>query len=55
MYKSEAETALRRAMEDLNNSTCFTEEQIVVLAEAMRKIASRIVEEALSTYKPPSR
>jgi hypothetical protein len=54
MYKSEAEQMLRRAMEEAGcPANAFTDQAIEALSEAMRKIASRITEEALSMYKPP--
>lgn len=54
MYKSESEQMLRRAIEEAAcPANAFTDQQIEALAEAMRKIATRITEEALSMYKPP--
>jgi hypothetical protein len=48
MLRSEAENAVRRAMEETGAQ--FTDEQIAALAAAMVKIAGRIIEEALSTW-----
>lgn len=52
MLKSEAEKIFRRNMEDTNAQ--FSEEQIQCLVAALMKISGRIVEEALSSYKPGS-
>ncbi len=50
MLKSEAERVVRRALED--TGATFTEEQIAALSQMMVKIASTVVEEALSTWRP---
>ena len=50
MYKSEAERAIRRAIEETD--AVFTEEQIQALSKAITKIASQIVEEAFASYRP---
>ena len=51
MLKSEAENMIRRAMEE-NEAQQLTDEQIKALAEAMMKICGRMIEEALSTWRP---
>lgn len=54
MYKSEAEQMFRRAMEEAGcPPNAFTDQAVEALSEAIRKIAARITEEALSMYKPP--
>ena len=52
MLKSEAEHVVRRALEDTGAK--FTEEQIEALCQITVKIASTIVEEALSQWRPSS-
>ncbi len=52
MFKSEAERIIRRAMEE--SGAKFTEEQIQALSKLVPKIASLIVEEAFSSYRPGS-
>ncbi len=52
MYKSDAEKAVRRAIEE--TGAVFTEEQIQALAKMVTKIASQIVEEAFASYRPGS-
>ena len=50
MLKSEAEQIVRRAMEETEAE--FTDEQIRCLGMALLKIAGRIVEEAMASYRP---
>lgn len=50
MLKSEAEHFVRRAMEETGAQ--FTEEQVQALAYIVTKIAGRMVEEAIASYKP---
>lgn len=52
MLKSEADRVIRRALED--NNANFTEEQIAALSQLVVKIASTVVEEALSNWRPGS-
>lgn len=47
MLRSEAETVMRRCMEDTKAE--FTEEQIQCLVTAILKIGGRMVEEALAS------
>jgi len=55
MIKSEAETMIKRAMEETGAE--FTEQQVQALAQATLKIAGRLVEEAIASWraKPGSR
>jgi hypothetical protein len=50
MLKSEAERIVRRAMEETGAQ--FTEEQIEAICKITTTIASRIVEEAFSNWRP---
>jgi hypothetical protein len=50
MLKSDAERLVRRSLEE--NNAQFTDEQITALAEIVMRIAGRIVEEALASYRP---
>ncbi|QQR55736.1 MAG: hypothetical protein IPG59_11990 [Candidatus Melainabacteria bacterium] len=50
MLKSEAEHAVRRALEDHNAE--FTEEQILALSQMILKISNTVTEEILSTWRP---
>lgn len=50
MLKSEAELMIRRSLEE--NEAQLTEEQIKALAEVIMKIAGRMIEEALSSWRP---
>ena len=50
MLKSEAERVVRRALEETEAE--FTEEQIQALCLMITKIASKTVEEALSSWRP---
>jgi len=50
MLKSEIDRMLRRCIEETKAE--FSEEQIECLVLAMNKICGRIVEEALSSYRP---
>ena len=50
MLKSEAEHMLRRACEDTGAE--FTDEQIQAISLAMMKIAGRLVEEAIASWRP---
>ena len=50
MLKSEAEQMVHRALEE--TGATFTPEQAEALANAILKIAGRLMEEALSSYKP---
>jgi hypothetical protein len=52
MLKSEAERAIRKAMEDTDAK--FTEEQIQALSQICLKIASTVVEEAFANWRPGS-
>ncbi|MBX9770236.1 MAG: hypothetical protein K2X29_02635 [Candidatus Obscuribacterales bacterium] len=50
MLKSEAEQMVLRVAEETGAS--FTPEQSEAIATAILKIAGRLIEEALSSYKP---
>jgi len=50
MMKSEAEGMLRRALEE--NEAQLTEQQIAALSQAILKICGRVIEEALSSWRP---
>jgi hypothetical protein len=50
MLKSEAELMVRRSLED--NEAKLTDEQIKALAEVIMKIAGRMIEEALASWRP---
>jgi hypothetical protein len=50
MLKSEAEHILRRASEDTGAE--FSEEQYQALSIAIMKIAGRLVEEAVASWRP---
>lgn len=50
MLKSEAEQMVQRAAEEAGAS--FTPEQLEALSTAILRIAGRLVEEALSSFKP---
>lgn len=50
MLKSEAEDAIRRLAEETGAQ--FTEEQVQTLARAITKICERMIEEALSQWRP---
>ncbi|MBX9878178.1 MAG: hypothetical protein K2Y22_06925 [Candidatus Obscuribacterales bacterium] len=50
MLKSEAEQMVQRAVEE--TGATFTPEQTEALAIAILKIAGRLMEEALATFKP---
>jgi hypothetical protein len=50
MMKSEAEGMIRRALEE--NEAQLTDQQIAALAQAMLKICGRVIEEALSSWRP---
>ena len=50
MYRSEAELIVRRAIEETGAE--FTEEQIQVISIVATKVATTIVEEALSQWRP---
>jgi hypothetical protein len=50
MLKSEAELMVRRSLEE--NEAKLTDEQIKALAEVIMKIAGRMIEEALASWRP---
>ena len=50
MLKGEAELMIRRSLEE--NEAELTDEQIKALAEVIMKIAGRMIEEALATWRP---
>lgn len=50
MFVSEAEHMIRRALEETKAE--FTDEQVQALAMAMTKICSRVIEEALASWRP---
>jgi len=50
MYRSEAELVVRRAIEETGAE--FTEEQIQAISIITTKVATAIVEEALSQWRP---
>jgi hypothetical protein len=50
MLKSEAERVVRRAMEETGAQ--FTEEQVEAICIIATKVASTIVEEAFSNWRP---
>ena len=50
MLKSEAEGMIRRALEE--NQAQLTDEQIQALAQVIMKICGRMIEEALSSWRP---
>lgn len=50
MYRSEAELVVRRAIEETGAE--FTEEQIQAISIITTKVATTIVEEALSQWRP---
>ena len=52
MFKSDAERIVRKITEETGAK--FTEEQIQALSKIIPKIASLIVEEAFSSYRPGS-
>ena len=52
MLKSESEKILRRCMEETQAQ--FTEEQIKCLSLAILEVASEMIAEALSLFKPKS-
>jgi hypothetical protein len=50
MFRSEAEHLIRRTIEETGAQ--FTEEQIQAISVITTKVASAIVEEALSNWRP---
>ena len=52
MLKSEAERAVRKAMEDTGAE--FTDEQVEALSQLCLKIAPTVVEEAFANWRPGS-
>jgi hypothetical protein len=52
MYRSEAEHIIRRTIEETGAQ--FTEEQIQAISIITTKVATTIVEEALSNWRPGS-
>ncbi len=52
MLKSDAEHIVRRAIEDTGAE--FTDAQVQALAQLTLKIAGRLVEEAVASWKPGS-
>lgn len=52
MFKSEAERIIRKALEETGAK--FSDEQIKALSKIVPKIASLIVEEAFSSFRPGS-
>ena len=50
MLKTEAENAVRRIMEETGAQ--FTDEQISALVQMIIKICGRMMEEALSSWRP---
>ena len=50
MLKSQAEQIIQRALEE--TGAHFTDEQIAALSIIVMKIAGRLVEEAVATWKP---
>ncbi len=50
MLKSEAETMVRRVLEDTKSE--MTDEQITTIAQIVVKICGRMIEEALASWRP---
>lgn len=50
MLKSQAEQMIRRAMEETGAQ--FTDEQVQALATVIMRIAGRLVEEAVASWRP---
>jgi len=53
MYTSEAENMVRRVLEE-HPEVQMSEQQVSVMAKIVLKIAGRMIEEALSQWRPSS-
>lgn len=54
MLKTEAENMIRRTLEESQPPVELSEEQITFFANIIMKIAGRMIEEALSSWRPSS-